>query len=345
LKTTIRPLLLLLMAVSCIVMLARAQDATRTSPTVAGPYEAGELRQTYGEMPAPLPNFGKSRSSWTRDKSSSWKVHLALRLVRRPELNERQVQIILDGISTEFFADANGPRAKKAKTDDAFQALRRRAFAAFRKNEAADLFVNRAGRKAEDDILKMYYDLSALPLPERRVSFRNASSNDKSELWRTHLALFLVKRPELNEWQKQIILAAMSLATPEYFDVRSSSPDWKVKVREPLRSLEQQVLMAFSFNDGAKIFATLGDDTEAVKRTPTYVGSFLLSSINYKLGDSGPTGNQFLIQDRYRDGGTCACSTDSDWCPISGYCNSTSCKPTESGCGTMWRYPCDGACR
>jgi hypothetical protein len=197
----------------------------------------------------------------------------------------------------------------------------------------------------------MYYDISALPLTERKASFRNASSNDKSNLWKTHLALFLVKRPELNEWQKEIILAAMSLATPEYFEVGPKSPLWKTKVREPLRSLEEQIVVTFSLTDGAKIFANLGDDTEVAKRTTPNAWSVLLSTINYKEpSDSGPykerTGNQFINQDRSpRAGGPCTCSTQSDWCPITGHCDGTDCRPTESGCGTIWSYPCDGACR
>jgi len=271
---------------------------------------------------------------------------VALQLVKRPNLNGRQVRILLDAISlsgADLFAVDTG----KA---DAFQALKRRAFAAFPKKEAADIFAETANEKTEDDILKMYYDISALPLKERKASFRNASSNDKSSLWRTHLALFLVKRPDLNEWQKEVILAAISLATPEYFEVGAASPTWRTKVREPLRSLEEQILAAFSFNDGAKIFATLGDDTDLVQRTPNQAGSFLLSSINYKqLGDAGPyhvrTGNNLVNQDRTRTGGSCDCSTQSDWCPISGYCHSTSCTPTDGGCGTLWRYTCDGGCR
>jgi len=196
----------------------------------------------------------------------------------------------------------------------------------------------------------MYYDISALPIAERKASFRNASSNDKSNLWRTHLALFFVKRPELNDWQKQVVLAAMSLVTPEYFEVRPSSPSWRTKVRDPLRSLEEQMLAAFPFEDAARMFATLGDDTVTAKIGPTYAGSFLLSSINYKqLSDAGPskerTGAQFVNQDRTRTGGSCTCSTQSDWCPLSGYCHSTTCTPTESGCGTFWTYSCDGGCR
>jgi hypothetical protein len=264
-------------------------------------------------------------------------------------LNERQVRILLDAISlssSELLA--TGTPANNGKAE-AFEALRRRAFAAFPKKVAADIFAK--DEKTEDDLLKMYYDISALPLTERKASFRNASSNDKSNLWRMHLALFLVKRPELNEWQREIILAAMSLATPEYFEVGPKSPAWRTKVRDPLRSLEEQILAAFSFEDGAKIFATLGDDTQAAKRIPTQPGSFILSGVNYKqVSDSGPykkrTANQFGNQDRFpRAGGSCTCSTQSDWCPISGYCNSNDCKTTESGCGSLWRYPCDGVCR
>ena len=316
------------MAILCIVTLGRAQDATSTATTGARPYETGELLQTS----APLLDSGNfSRASWTRD--SQWKVHLALHLVKRRELNDRQLRIILDGLSSSGF--------------DALPTLRRRALAAFPKQEAADLFANIAAEKADDDLLRMYYDLSALPLKERKATFRNALSNGKSDLWRTHLALFLVKRPDLNEWQRSLILTAMSLVTPEFFEVRANSPAWKTKVRAPLRALEDEILVAFSFKDAAKIFATLGDDTEAAKHTS---GSFMLSSINYKqLSDSGPynyrTHNQFAGQDMMA-GGPCECSTDSDWCPISGYCSGTNCSPTSSGCGTLWSYPCNGAsCR
>lgn len=174
---------------------------------------------------------------------------------------------------------------------------------------------------------KMYHALSTLPVREAKAVFRNASSNDKSALWQTHLALFLVKHPELNERQKKIILAAMSLATPEFFERRPSDTAWKTKVRDPLRSLEEQIASAFSRKDAVKIFATLDDDTEFANCSATYAGPVLLKNINYQRAPS------------------CTCSTKSDWCPISGYCSSTSCSPTDSGCGTFWSYPCNGDCR
>jgi hypothetical protein len=315
--------------------LAGAQEtAISSSTTVASRYKTSEL-------PDPRNIFKGSAT----DKSTLWRVNLALQLVQSPDLNKQQKRVILDAISlssSEFFA-ASGDKSKKIRADSALQTLRRQALNAFSNSQAFELFANIAG-KTEADILKMYYDVSALSLKKRKASFRNASSNDKSDLWRTHLALFLVKRPELNEWQKEIILAAISLVTPEYFEVRPSNPAWRIKVREPLRFLEAQIVNAFSLEDGAKIFATLGDDTELAKSS----ASVLLRSINYKqLSDSGSynpwTHSTFGGQDMELERSACQCSTESDWCPIYGYCNGTNCNPTQSGCGTLWSYPCNGA--
>jgi hypothetical protein len=59
--------------------------------------------------------------------------------VKRPELNQGQVLIILDAISLsslEFFAATSDAPAGKTKADDALQSLMQRALSAFPKNEA-----------------------------------------------------------------------------------------------------------------------------------------------------------------------------------------------------------------
>ncbi len=334
LKMTTRLSSLLLTVVFFIATLTCAQDPTRKSSGVTRFAEAGAVLQTYIENPTPLPDPGNFlRSSWASDKVIPWKVHLALQLVKHPKLNERQVRFILDAISlssSELVAVANDAPAKNARAEVVFQALRRRALAAFSEKEATDLFAHTDG--SENDILKKYYDVSTLPIKETKASFRNASPTDKSDLWRTHLALFLVKSPELSESQKKVILTAMSLATPEFFEMRSSALAWKPKVQDPLRSLEEQVVSAFTLTDGAKIFATLQDDTKSADCGVTYERPILLRYMNYKtFSDSGI------------ERGPCECSTESDWCPIYGYCNGTNCTPTQSGCGTLWAYPCNGA--
>jgi len=162
--------------------------------------------------------------------------------------------------------------------------------------------------------LKTYYDISAPPLKKRRASFINAAPNDKSDLWRTHLALFLVKRSDLNEQQTETVLAVLSLATAEYFEVQSSDPAWKEKVRHPSRALEAKIITAFPLEDAAKIFATLGDDAESAKTSAVV----LLKSINYKpLSDFGPykPWSHSRLGQQHVEGlrSTFECSTESDY--------------------------------
>jgi hypothetical protein len=349
LKTTTRVSLLLLL-VGLILMLAGIQESsTSTSPAIAWPYETSVLSQTKISavaLPDPRNLFRGSRA---RDKSILWRVHLALQLVKRPELNEGQVRVILDAISLatpQFFAAPGDTLTKKFRADEALELLKRRALGAFGNSEAAELFATLAAEKTEADILKMYYDMSALPLKKRRASFINASPDDKSGLWRTHLALFLVKRPDLNERQTETVLAAMSLATPEYFEVQSGDPAWKEKVRDPSRALEAKIFTAFPLEDGAKIFATLGDDAESAKTS----AAVLLKNINYKpLSDSGPYkqwSHSRLGQQHVEPVlGACDCSTESDYCPAWSACGGGGCNSTQRGCGTLWSYPCNGGCQ
>jgi hypothetical protein len=208
------------------------------------------------------------------------------------------------------------------------------------------LLANITGGEVEDDTVRLYLEISALSLKKRRAAFRNASPNQKSLLWRTHLALFLVKRPEFNEWQRAIIYSAMELVTADYFDVRSDDPAWKTKVQEPSRSLELQILNAFSRLDAAKIFATLGDDAESAKSN----ASLLLKNIyQTPLSDSGPYKQVILTKlvadDFELEQTSCECSTSSDYCSIWSACRSGGCATTADGCGTFWSYPCNGACR
>lgn len=292
---------------------------------------------------------GLSGSNVNSSNPGPWTRHLVVQLVKRTELNREQVQIILDAVSlsrSDLIAASRDTGPIKVKADNALQDLRRRALAAFPKNEVADLFDNLNDGQSEQEILKNYYELSALTLKGRKASFRRAAANNKSVLWRTHFALYLINHPELNEGQKETILAAMSLATPDYFAVLSNSPDWKTKVRERSRLLENQIVAAFSLDEAAKIFATLGDDTQAAKPDPASSSPALLKSVNYKpLGDSStsPQWTHTRVSQVVPEN-SCTCSTVSDYCPIWSVCRSNGCSETQSGCGTLWNHPCNGGC-
>jgi hypothetical protein len=337
------------MIVLSIGMVGSTQQSTSFAfTTVAWAYGTGAPPQRFREIYAATiadPRNLFSDSSAT-DKSFLWKVHLALQLVKHPKLNPRQVRIVLDLISLsspEFFA--SDTPAIKAKADEALELLKHRALRAFPNRDAAKLFASISDSKTEADILKQYYDISALPIKLRKAAFRNVSASDKSALWRTHLALFFVKRGDLNEWQREIILSAISVATPDYFAVTPGDPAWKTKVREPSRQLEQQIANAFGLEDAAKIFATLGDDAEVAKSG----ASVLFKNINYNTrSHSGSYRQWTTIRLREQDlmlERSCSCSTESDYCSIWSSCNGGGCSSTESGCGTLWTNPCNGACR
>ena len=160
-----------------------------------------------------------------------------------------------------------------------------------------------------------------------------------------HLALFFVKR-ELTQWQKEVIWSAMSLATRSFYESRPTDPDWEAKVRQPTYWLEQQIFNAFSMDDAARIFATLGDDGESAKSSALV----LLKNLNYKpVSKSGPykqlAHTPINRQDMEIAQTNCSCSMESDYCPIWSGCNNSNCTPTQGGCGTIWGYPCTGACR
>jgi hypothetical protein len=337
---------------------ASAQElAAATAKTPVAPYtaESAGFLQRYREISA-LPLRDRAtlyRNSSPQQKSNVRRAALALQLVERPGLTDREAQIFIDAISLyspEFFTMAEGTSAERAKANNALQSLAHRARATLPHNEATELFANVGGEQAEDELLRKYDDISALPLPKRKAYFRNSTPKDQADLWRTHLALFLAKRPDFNDWQRETVMAAMSLSTPNWFAVTKSDPDWKAKVGDVLRALENRILAAFSLEEGAQIFATLGDPTQTADRTPVNKRPALLASINYKWTTEPRPYQQWTMtrlsaQEQYFDTerSACQCSNESDWCPIYGQCTGSNCNPTPNGCGTLWKYSCNGA--
>lgn len=97
-----------------------------------------------------------------------------------------------------------------------------------------------------------YANLSALPLPARRDAFRAMTNEQRSSLWRTHLAKALNER-ELTGQQRAIIAQAVGLATPEFFAHHGS-----------LDSL--QIKDMFTGKDAREIFAQLGGPEPVARR-------------------------------------------------------------------------------
>jgi hypothetical protein len=331
-----------------VIALTSGQESAPASR--ASVFNAGEttvLLQKYKEISA-LPvadrrNFFRSASA--ADKSSLWKIHLALYLVEHPALNEGQKKIILDAISIsspKAFETADNSAPLAAKSDHPFKPLMQSALTAFPRNQAAEVFASLGGNEAQDELLQKYHDISAQPMRKRKASFRNAAASDKADLWKTHLALYLARRADLNEAQKDTILTAMSFATAETFQIPSSDARWKTQVEQPLRSLESRIVALFSKDEGVRVFATLGEPEVSVGKLEP--GTATLLNVSYlNAPDSSPYSrilNRTVEQEEIFSG-DCVCSTESDWCW--NWCGGAGCKRSDSGCGTMWAYSCNGA--
>lgn len=271
-----------------------------------------DVLQKYADVSAlSLPERrGFFRNASANDKSSLWKIHMALYLVKRPELRNEQKQVILDAMSLaspELFEVPMTDPAQRAKANEPLQLLTKRSLEVFPKNEAAEFLGNMGGGQAETELLQKYKKISDLSKQNRKSSFNAASAIDKSDLWKVHLALYLAKHSELNKEQKEVILEAIALATPELYGTSAKSSEQKAEVDEPLQLLTKRAHEVFSKEEGAEVFDNLG-------------GAESPSSLNLLEPE---------VTTMRRD---CGCSHASDWCFND--CFGTGCNQSASGCGT-----------
>lgn len=256
------------------------------------------------------------------DKSNIWRVHLALYLVRHPELNQGQKEFVLDTMSKaipEFFETPRDESARRTR-EKQIQYLTRRALEVLPKKEAYEILENLGGGEIEISLLQRYSDVSSLSIHQRRILFRDASTSNKSDLWRTHLVIYLVKHPELNKNQKDIILLGVSMATPELFSIEKNSFTWNTMVAEPIQLLRKRAIELFSVSNAAEIFEELGGKEP---NSPDFI------EINLLKTKTNHT-------QQYPD---CECSTNWSICTCISEVNL--CTETQTGCGPFWAFPCN----
>jgi hypothetical protein len=123
---------------------------------------------------------------------------------------------------------------------------------------------------ADSDILQKYIEVSALPtdkrMDKRREIFIEASHDIKAKLFRFHLAFQLVTRANLSKDQKDVILDAILVATPDSYDKSKKESQDKAQ----LLNLEARAKSLFEGKDGFEIFANLGTDTSGIEILKKY---------------------------------------------------------------------------
>lgn len=97
---------------------------------------------------------------------------------------------------------------------------------------------------SKSNVLQSYIKASSLPTDERRKLFSNLSAEDKANLFKLHLALQFVKRPNLSNEQKELILQTIPTLSPENYERTNSQVI--AKAQQEATMLQQKARILFS---------------------------------------------------------------------------------------------------
>jgi hypothetical protein len=164
------------------------------------------------------------------------------------------------------------------------------------------------------------YELSTLPPDLRKAVFMALSPQDKAEIWREQLDLFLVANPKLSPDQQRLVEATLKMISAPgfYSGVRPEGAS------AAMEALEKEAVRLFPDPVDRAVFYRLGSLTPAAGRDTTGSSAEL-------------TGFQ----------GLCDCYS-SYWDCGGGdqYCKKPSnCDPYPVGCGYAGGHECDGTCQ
>lgn len=249
------------------------------------------------------------------ERSYLWRVHLGLYLARNATLSTDQQNIVIETlglINPKLFTplDRKDPGGR-VMTFERINQVKRRGLQLFSKDEAAEIF-SAIGGAQDSEALRKYSELSELSKEDRKVSFSLMAPEDRSSLWRVHLALNLARHPEWTEQQRSIVLEAITMVTPRLYKTPKDS-NWTRLVDEPVRLLTQRARFVFTKQEGAALFSELGFSEQP--------------QLNHA---------------KQRTARGCGCSQESDWCTYG--CISSECTILTWGCGSFGIYACNGRC-
>jgi len=204
--------------------------------------------------------FGELSSE---EKANLFKLHLALQFVKRPSLNIEQKDLILESISfaTPDIYDKTNIEKSRQNADLVGQ----KAKNIFSKQEFFEIFADFNGEETDVGLLRKYQDISNLSMSKRRDVLEKLSAAEKSNLWKLHFTLHLVKIAQLSNQQMKIIIEAISILTPELYEIPKDDLEWEAKVNRPIQLFSSRAVSVFSKDEIAKIFSNFGGKTNSSK--------------------------------------------------------------------------------
>lgn len=112
--------------------------------------------------------------------------------------------------------------------------------------------------------------LASLKPEERRARFEAAPPELKSGLWRVHLRTFMSEHPDLSSEQRQLLAAAIELASPRLFVRPLEAGDGEIVAK--LDDLSDRARAIFSRDLGAAAFGRLGPPYRARRDVKAHAG-------------------------------------------------------------------------
>lgn len=290
------------------------------------------------------------------DKASLMRFHLAFQFLKRPWLNQSQIDFIFEVMSTisaESY-DQSNPQAVALSRQNG-QSLMQKSQVLFQKQEAVDIFANVSGNATDKIVLELFKNTTLSPRKEgRRQTFKRLSPIEMSLSMKIHLLRHMA-RPEMTVKQRRFLLEVVSFASPEVYALRKGTPE-RVNAEVAARLLSSKTPSFFKQNDAVEIFLSLGgvneDITTSVAIKERKVNSLIFINANYFSSNL----SNILFRKLEKSAIThqnlpgCGCNAEADlcdWVTSNTVCKRTvNCEPTQYvGCGYLWIYPCDGLCK
>lgn len=192
---------------------------------------------------------------------------------------------------------------------------------------------------SDNDVAGAYEALLSKSIRERAAEVEQMPPPRRAAIWTHHFLSYLATHPELTDEQRAVIQDAILLMTPQLFALDPSSPEWTETVDKPLQGIAQRARRVFSPALARELFVHLG---------PEPPSKSILERVNGGEQGSAQQGGSRSRRPVVTDAPSCECSIQSDWCSFEWgmpmKCVQGGCYFTTSGCGTLFRYACNGMC-
>jgi hypothetical protein len=164
--------------------------------------------------------------------------------------------------------------------------------------------------------------------PYRRAIMKALSPEKRSRVWRTHIARYMKKFPDLDAGAVAALESAIAVASPESF----SNPTDATRASVAAVAAEVEARLG---KDAARYLLYHLGPTSGTVPAPV--------SLTDRL--AGLVRQSFVALAVIED---CDCNYDWDGCSMANYCSiSTACRTDEEwpACGWLWQSICDGLCK